>query len=428
MIFNKITNEIVNETIYKGVHKSGLNVMVLKKENYEKYYAVISTKYGSVNSEFKTDKNEKFKKVPDGIAHFLEHKLFEQPDGTNAFDKFSLYGANANAFTSFNNTAYLFSTTDMFNESLDHLLDYVFSPYFTDENVSKEQGIIGQEIRMYDDDPEWRVFFNMLNAMYVNHPVKYDIAGTVESISEIDKDLLYHCYNHFYHPENMILFIAGDVDLDEISKIIDERVEKRENPFTIINKPVEEPDKINQSFISQKLSVSTPIFSCGFKDIDVGYTGVALSKKNIMISVIMGILSSESSELYNELYNSGLINDSFYNDSACYSDYSFVQFGGESKDPKKAADTILSYIEKYKKEGLSKSAFERYKKLVYGKYIKSFNSLESISNAFCGNYFLDIDLFDFLTVYESVTYEDTMDCFNKVFDKDLFVLSVVEPQ
>ena len=226
MKFDKYENRFLNETLFKGVHESGLTVVVLPKPEFDKYYSVISTKYGSNDFCFKDDEKNDYIEVPDGIAHFLEHKMFEQPDGSNAFDKFSLYGANANAYTAFNNTAYLYQCTDYFYENLDHLLNYVFTPHFTKENVEKEQGIIAQEIRMYDDDPEWCVFFNMLKAMYVNHPVRRDIAGTVESIAKIDKDLLYYCYNIFYHPENMVLFMTGNIDIDKIPEIIDKNVLK----------------------------------------------------------------------------------------------------------------------------------------------------------------------------------------------------------
>ena len=302
MKFTEIKNEFLNESIFKGVHKSGLNVVVLPKKGFSKYYAILSTCYGSNDVCFKDDNHKDFLEIPDGIAHFLEHKMFEQPDGTNAFDKFSMYGANANAFTSFNNTAYLFQATDYFYESLEHLLDYVFSPYFTDENVEKEQGIIGQEIRMYDDDADWRVMFNMLKAMYVTHPIRRDIAGTVESISKIDKDLLYYCYNIFYHPENMVLFVTGDIDIEKLPEILDKNVPVKEERFSAVLKEYSEPEEVNKKEIIDSLEVSMPIFSMGYKDNDKIILGKELARKNLLTSIVVKMFIGDSSPLYKKMY------------------------------------------------------------------------------------------------------------------------------
>lgn len=428
MKFTEYKNEFLNETLYKGVHKSGLTVVALPKYDFEKYYAVIATKYGSNDVCFKDDEHSDFVEIPDGIAHFLEHKMFEQPDGTNAFDKFSLYGANANAFTSFNTTAYLFQSTDCFYENLDHLLNYVYSPYFTDENVSKEQGIIGQEIRMYDDDADWRVMFNMLKAMYKNHPIRRDIAGTVESIAEIDKDLLYYCYNIFYHPQNMVLFVTGNIDIDKLPEILDKNVPVKDRDFNAIIKEYTEPEAVNQQEIIDELAVSIPMFSMGYKDNSKIILGKELVKKNLLTSVIVKMFIGESSALYKQMYDEGLINDSFYDDITMNRDYSFVQFAGESKNPQKVRELIFKEAERIKKEGLSQDGFEKMKRNLYGKYIKSFNNIESIGNGFCTNFFLDVDLFDFLEVYDTITYEDANNRFNELFDENMFVMSVVNPK
>lgn len=427
MEFEKITNPVLEETFYKGIHKSGLPVYVLKKKNYAKYYAIISTRYGSVDSVFQFPGDSEYTTIPDGVAHFLEHKLFEQEDGTNAFDQYAALGASANAYTSFNNTAYLFSCTSHFNENFEHLLNFVSHPYFTRENVEKEQGIIAQEIRMYDDDANWRVFFNLIDCLYVNHPVKKDIAGTVESISHITKDILLDTYRTFYHPENMVLYIAGDVDLQEVSEIIDRNIAKRDTPFHAQVKPIDEPNRIHQKEKVQKLSVSTPIFNCGYKDKNVNLKGEALLKRNLLTSILLKMFASESSELYEKLYNQGLINDSFGTDMTCFYDYSFVQLEGESKEPRKVAAMILEQAAKWKEYGLNQDDFERTKKLMYGKYVKSFNSIEAIGNAFCSDYFLGIEPFAFLKVYETLTFEEAQKRFHDLFDEDLFALSIVEP-
>ncbi len=427
MKFEKISNEFLNETLYFSKHKSGLPVVVLKKPDFKKYYSVISTKYGSNNAEFKLSENGEYISIPDGTAHFLEHKLFEQPDGTNAFDKFSIFGANANAFTSFSNTAYLFSTTSDFYESLDHLLNYVFTPYFTEENVEKEQGIIAQEIGMYDDDPEWKVFFNMLRGMYVNHPIRKDIAGTVESIAEITDKTLYDAYNVFYHPENMVLFMAGNIELDKLEKILDANVKVPEKAFRAILKETEEPNEINESYIEEKLSVSIPMFSCGYKDININVTGKELARKSLITSIMLKLFSSDSSRLYQKLYDSGLINDSFYDDVTLNEDYGFVQFGGESENPNEVMKLIKDEAKRITKEGFSKEDFERIKNMFYGKYIKSFNNVEAVGNSFCSNYFLGIGMFDFLEIYDTITLDDINNGFKELFCENRFVMSVINP-
>ncbi len=427
MQFEKIYNPQLEETFYKGMHESGLPVYILQKKEYSKYYAVISTRYGSVDSVFQLKGEESYTVVPDGIAHFLEHKLFEQEDGSNAFDLFSAMGASANAFTSFNNTAYLFSCTSHFQENFEHLLHFVSHPHFTEENVAKEQGIIGQEIRMYDDDPNWRVFFNLIDCLYVNHPVKKDIAGTVESISEITKDILFDTYATFYHPENMVLYVAGNVEPEEISRILDRQIKKPETSFCAKVQRVEEPMRINCKEKVQKLSVSTPMFTCGYKDKEVGLTGKALLKRNLMTTILLKLFASESSPLYQSLYEKGLINDSFGTDMTGFDDYAFIQFEGESKEPRKVAEAILAEAEKVKKNGLNREDFERTKKLVYGKYIKSFNSIEAVGNSFCADYFLGMEPFAFLEVYESITYEEVQERFARLFDEEMFALSLIEP-
>ena len=426
MEFKKVYNDFLNETLWVGKHESGLPVVILEKPEFVKFYAVISTKYGSNNAEFRCNGENEFISIPDGTAHFLEHKLFEQPDGTNAFDKFSQYGANANAFTSFSNTAYLFSSTSCFYESLEHLLGYVFTPYFTRENVAKEQGIIGQEIRMYEDDPDWRVFFNMLRGMYVNHPIRKDIAGTVESIAEITHETLNDTYSLFYHPQNMVLFMAGNIDVKKAGEVVDKTVTKREKDFDVEFKKINEPDEICEGYIEENLPVSIPMFSCGYKDAETGLTGKALARKSLVQSIAVKLFASESSPLYKKLYSEGLINDSFYDDVTLSDDYGFVQFGGESADPVKVGNYIKEEAERVKKEGFPEADFLRMKNSFYGKYIKSFNNIEAVGNAFCSNYFLDIGLFDFLEVYDEVTCKDVNECVKRLFDESRFVMSVVK--
>ena len=214
-------NKELQEEMQYIVHKSGLRIYLFPKKGFSKYYAIYGTEYGSLNRTFVPHGDSDMLTVPDGVAHFLEHKMFEDENGVDAFERFAETGASANAYTSFDLTGYLFSCTDRFYDNLDILLDFVNHPHFTAENIAKEQGIIGQEIKMYDDEPEWRVFFNSLTALFENNPVKIDIAGTVESISHITPEVLYKCYNTFYNLSNMALSVAGNVTKDEVIAIAD---------------------------------------------------------------------------------------------------------------------------------------------------------------------------------------------------------------
>ncbi len=340
MKFNKVENKAIGETLYFGTHESGLGIFVVPKKNFSKKYAIIGAKIGSVDNTFIPNGENEQITVPDGIAHFLEHKMFEMSDGSDAFAKFSEYGANANAFTSFTNTCYLFSCTDNFYESFEHLLNYVKSPYFTDANVEKEKGIIGQEIKMYDDDGEWRVMFNLLRALYKDLPVRIDIAGTAESISHITPDTLYKCYNTFYDPSNMILCVAGDVDENKVLEITDKIMGDKITGTKARGIYPDEQENVFQKEIEQKLSVSSPIFDIGFKD-SGKYTGDEILKNEIAVKIILSSVASKSSDLYERLYNDGLINDEFSYDYMYEEQYACAIIGGESKEPKKVCGEVI---------------------------------------------------------------------------------------
>lgn len=423
MIFEKKENTLLNEVLYKGTHKSGLTVYVLPKKEHTKSYAAFATRYGSVDYKFISPGESSETEIPDGVAHFLEHKLFEQNDGTNAFDLYSKTGANANAFTSFNSTVYLYSCTDKFYENLEILLNFVSNPYFTKENVAKEQGIIGQEIRMYDDDPEWRVFFNAIDCMYQNHPVKKDIAGTVESIAKIDKDLLFKCYNTFYNPSNMILFTCGDVDCLKVSNMVDKYIAS--SPASKIKRIVpKEPAQINKPYKEQNLSISIPIFYIGFKDTDVGFDGEKLLKKDIINDLITEIMLGDGSDLYNRLYDDGLINDSFNFDFESEIDYGFTIIGGESQKPKEVHKIILDAFEN---AVINDSELTRAKKVITADFLRMWNSVEGVSNKMISALFKNIDLFEYQKIIKSITLEDVNMRLKSHFTSQNCVLSVINP-
>ena len=429
MIFTKKYYDKFDETLYSGVHESGLRVFVMPKEGYTKCYAIIGTNFGSVDSVFTVAGENEKTVLPDGVAHFLEHKMFEQPDGSNVFGEFAKYGANANAFTGFNMTAYLFECTEHPIENLEVLLDYVSKPYFTDENVAKEQGIIGQEIKMYDDDADWRCAINFLQAMYKYHPVKSDIAGSVESIAKIDKELLYKCYNNFYNMANMVLFVIGDINAEEVGKC----VEKTVTDFKILpNLPIrdygEKEEGVVMPTISQVLDVSVPSFMFGYKDNDTGFDGKELLKKSIELSVIAELAFGKTSKIYNELVEKGLIMGMLDYDAECERSYCHICVSGESKAPEKVRDVVIKGVNELKKSGIQKEDFERLKKAYTGRYLKQFDHITSVAHSFLANTFNNIGVFDYMDVISEVTIDDINKRLIESFDEEMSVLSVIYPK
>lgn len=425
----KITNDILKEEIYYEKLENGLDVYFMPKTGFTKKYAVLATNYGSNELEFIPIGESKKIRVNEGIAHFLEHKMFEQPDGKNAFDKFSKWGASANAFTNFTMTAYLFSATENFYDSLAHLIDYVQTPYFTDENVEKEKGIIEQEIKMYDDDPNWNVYFNCLKALYVNYPVKVDIAGSVESINKITKEELYKCYNTFYNPGNMTLFVVGDLDCDKVMDIA-----KKANHYDVdkLSNEIQkfypkEPDNVNEKEIVAKFPISMPTFNIAFKDNKVGIKGNELLRKEIVTEILIDMIFKRGSRLFEDLYMKGLINDSFGGGFSSQIDYGFTIIGGDSKDPREVKKIILEHIEKYKIEGLNNQEFERIRKKKIGNLLKYFDSVDFIANNFITYNFKGINLLDYLEVLKDIKFEEVQDRLNSHLKEEYCVISIVEP-
>lgn len=427
-VTNEIHSQLLKEKMYFDQLDNGLKVYTMPMEGYTKQYAIFATNYGSIDSKFKIMGEEKVIEVPDGIAHFLEHKLFEERDGS-IFDKFSELGSNVNAYTNFTSTCYLFTSTDRFLENLELLVKFVQSPYFTDENVEKEKGIITQEINMYKDNPQWKVFFNALRAMYHNHPVKIDIAGTVDSISRITKEELYTCYNNFYSPHNMTLFIAGDIDHAEALKVI--KMSMNEKPFNtkIIQRVYpEEPNNIVQDTIEEHLDVSIPLFNIAYKDILNNSTEEKLLNRDISTKILLDMLFGKSSELYSSLYEEGLINDTFEHEFTGELGYGYSMMGGESKDPLLIRDRIHKHIELLKKVGLSKEDFERIKRKQIGEHLGYYNSVEFIATTFIAYHFKGIQLFDYIKAIKKIQFTDIEKRFLDHFCNNQSILSIISPK
>lgn len=427
MDIKKIFNSELGEEMQFVRHKSGLRVYLFPKKGFTKYYAIYGTEYGSLNRTFTFPGEDKMTTVPDGIAHYLEHKLFEEENGGNAFDRFAKTGGSSNAFTSFDLTAYLFSCTDNFYENLDILLDFVNNPYFTEENVAKEQGIIGQEIRMYDDEPEWRVFFNSLGAMFHNNPVKIDIAGTVESIAEITPDVLYKCYNAFYNPSNMILVLAGDIEMEKALQYVDKYVSEERNMGKINCFEAEEPKERVCEYIEQNLSVSQPIFRIGFKDNLPGMSGNELLKKEITTEIILESIFGRSGDLYLELYERGIIDSTFDFEADIEKSYGFSLIGGESSNPKDVYEIIKKRLKNFAETGIDEATVRRVKKVLISQSIKTFNSVERMGNAFIRQLINEQNPLEYKAVVESVTADDIQKRLCEHFDPDNAVLSIVNP-
>lgn len=420
----EVKSERLGESYFEIDHPSGLKILVYPKKNYGATYAVFGTRYGSIDTEFRLNGEEKFTCVPEGIAHFLEHKLFESED-LDAFERYAKTGASANAYTSFDKTCYLFSCTGKFQESLEILLDFVTHPYFTEKTVQKEQGIIGQEIQMCRDEAGWEALFSLLRAMYKTHPVRIDIAGTVESIAEITPELLYKCYETFYNFSNMVLCVAGNVTPDEVLSVAD-RLLKPQKPIEIERKFHREPREVAESYTEETLSVAFPIFSLGFKE---AVETPERSLREILISdIILEAVAGKTSAFYSELLEAGLINTSFESEYFCGYGYAAWIFTGESPDGREVQKRITARIRALQESGISKADFERIRKKLYGRSIMQFNDIDGIANAMVSAYFCKEGLFDETEILQSLTLDEVNARLRTALQTDCASLSVIKPE
>lgn len=420
----EVKSERLGESYFEIDHPSGLKILVYPKKNYAATYAVFGTRYGSIDTEFRLNGEEKFTCVPEGIAHFLEHKLFESED-LDAFERYAKTGASANAYTSFDKTCYLFSCTGKFQESLEILLDFVTHPYFTEKTVQKEQGIIGQEIQMCRDEAGWEALFSLLRAMYKTHPVRIDIAGTVESIAEITPELLYKCYETFYNFSNMVLCVAGNVTPDEVLSVAD-RLLKPQKPIEIERKFHREPREVAESYTEETLSVAFPIFSLGFKE---AVETPERSLREILISdIILEAVAGKTSAFYSELLEAGLINTSFESEYFCGYGYAAWIFTGESPDGREVQKRITERILQLQETGISEADFERIRKKLYGRSIMQFNDIDGIANAMVSAYFCKEGLFDETEILQSLTLDEVNARLRTALQTDCASLSVIKPE
>ena len=423
-----IESSKIKEKAYIEKLENGMEIIIIPKKDAIKKYIIWGTHFGSIDNHFIMPKTGEEVYIPDGVAHFLEHKMFEQPDGTNSLDTLMALGIDANAYTTNDHTAYLFECTDNFYEAMDELMDYVQHPYFTDENVEKEKGIIGQEIGMYDDSPDWKVYLNAMNAMYHECPVKIDIVGTVETISKIDKDILYKCYNTFYNPSNMVMVICGDFKPEEMLEEVKKRLIDKKANGEIKRIYPEEPETIVQERIEQKLEVSQPLYTIGIKDTiqdNCNQNKSDLVKKHIAIEILLNLIMGRSSSLFQRLYKDGII---YAQPGLSYeftNIYAHVLIDGQSSNPDKVYEEFKKEVKSLKENGINEQDFERIRKMIYGGYVKEYNDVTDISRMFLADFFKGINSFDYLDEIDSVSKEYAEQVLKQVFREDKMVLSVV---
>ncbi len=424
----KISFDQLQEELYYEKLANGLDVYILPKKGFNKTYATFTTKYGSIDNHFVPKGEEELVKVPDGIAHFLEHKLFEKEDG-DVFQQFSRQGASANAFTSFTRTAYLFSSTSNVEQNLDTLINFVQEPYFTDKTVEKEKGIIGQEITMYDDNPDWRLYFGVIQNMYKTHPVRIDIAGTINSITPITKEMLYQCYHTFYHPSNMLLFVVGPVDAEKVMDQIrsnQEQKDYQEMP-EIQRQFEEETENVAEEKSVLEMNVQTPKCLVGLKAPKTTLKGQDMLKQELSMNVFLDMVFGKSSEMYYSLYQDGLIDESFHYDFTQEEGFGFATIGGDTEKPDELAQRIKDILMNAQ-ANLSEEALERAKKKKIGAFLRAINSPEYIANQFTRYAFNEMDLFNVVPTLEELTYSDIIEVANSVVNEERFTVCQVVPK
>lgn len=412
---NTLEKNTIDETLYYEVLDNGLQVYILPKKGFHKTFATFTTNYGSIDNHFTPIGKSEPVKVPDGIAHFLEHKMFEDEEG-DVFQTFGKQGASSNAFTSFTKTAYLFSSTAQTEKNISTLLDFVQHPYFTEDSVEKEKGIIEQEIRMYEDQADWLAFFQLLGGMYHEHPAKIDIAGTVASIYDITKEDLYTCYETFYHPSNMALFIAGDADPEALMALIKENQAGKEfPPAPELNRILpEEPAEAAAPKKILEMSVNTPKVLVGYKVLQER-TGEELMRYELAMDLLMDTLIGPGTTFYESLYEEGLIDDSFSGEFQVDRSFTFFVAGGDTSDPDELQNRITSLLESKDPSAFDSEMFERIKRRNIGTFLRQLNSLEFMASQYTSYAFAGMDMFDTAAMLESITEEECLELWKQHF-------------
>lgn len=413
------------ETLFQECLPNGLVVFVLPKAKFLRTYGVLSTHYGSLDSKFKVPR-EGVVEVPPGVAHFLEHKLFEEEEG-NVFERFAAWGASVNAFTSYTQTSYLFSTVEKWQDCLIQLMEFVNSPYLTAENVEKEKGIIVQELQMYADHPNHRIHSRLLENLYHEHPVRLDIGGTVNSVRDITVEDLRHCYYTFYQPSNMALVVVGDVDPRETLRLVQANLPAWKNHVGPIERLYpSEPQHVAESWAEETLRISRPRYLMGFKH-DPIWQGRELLRQQILMSIGMRLIASRSSRVYAELYETDLVDDSFGASFNSDPRYAYSVLGSETSDPDSLHGELVRVINEFKANAVSSSDVERLKRQLYGAHLSSYDSFEYTANRVVSHYFNGTPYHEYLDLVESVTAAEVHEAMCQQFDWDRSTVSILRP-
>ncbi|HBY83267.1 putative Zn-dependent peptidase [Staphylococcus warneri] len=419
--------DVIDETVYEHELQNGLRLFVIPKPGFQKTFVTYTTQFGSLDSRFKPLGKEDFVTVPDGVAHFLEHKLFEKEE-EDLFIAFAEENAQANAFTSFDRTSYLFSATDHLENNIKRLLTMVETPYFTKETVDKEKGIIAEEIKMYQEQPGYKLMFNTLRAMYEKHPIRVDIAGSVESIYDITKDDLYLCYETFYHPSNMVLFVVGDVEPQYIVDIVEEHENLRDktNQPKIERALIDEPKSVNQHVVSEEMKLQSPKLMLGFKNQPLDESPEKYVQRDLEMTFFYELIFGEETEFYQELLNDDLIDETFGYQFVLEPTYSFSIITSATNHPDQLKQLLIKQLKDNKGNLTDVEAFDLLKKQFIGEFISSLNSPEYIANQYAKLYFEGVSVFDMLNIVENITLESVNETSQLCLDLDEMVDSRLE--
>lgn len=404
----------IDEKVYEAELNNGLKLFIIPKKGFQKTFVTYTTQFGSLDNKFKPHGSDTYVTVPDGVAHFLEHKLFENEE-EDLFTAFAEDNAQVNAFTSFDRTSYLFSATDNVDRNIKRLLTMVETPYFTKETVDKEKGIIEEEIKMYQEQPGYKLMFNTLKAMYETHPIRVDIAGSVESIYEITKDDLYLCYETFYHPSNMVLFVVGDVDAEHIYEVIAEHEDKRDkvNQPKIVRDALNEKSEVNEFNVTESMKLQSPRLMLGFKNETLkNEPNEAYVKRDLEMTLFYEMVFGEETDFYQTLLNQDLIDETFGYQFVLEPTYSFSVITSATQYPDKLKALLLEELENTQGKLSDAEAFNLLKKQFIGEFISGLNSPEYIANQYTKLYFEGVSLFDLLDIVESITLDSVNETAN----------------
>ena len=410
------------ERVFWETLPNGLTVAVVPKPGFSKKLAYFVTDYGSIHTEFTVDGEKK--SAPAGVAHYLEHKMFDLPRGEVSAE-FAALGANPNAFTSYDMTAYYFSCTENFEDTLKLLLEFVSTPYFTDESVEKEQGIIGQEIDMTADNPDTRVFEQLMQQMYGRHPIRVPILGTKETISRITPQVLYDCHKAFYRPSNMLLCVVGDVEPQLVCRLAQQQLGEEKHPAPQKQEHWQEPMTCLSPYGETAMEVACPMFQLGFKCEPAG-RGAEAVRQEIVGDLAAEALFGESSELYLKLYEAGIIDSSFGGGFETVDGMSLLTASGDSEDPKAVRDAILQQAQTLLETGIPQEDFLRMKRSALGRRIRDLDSFDSVAFRICAYWFSGFEYFDYPAVFESVTVQEVCEFVRQVVTQERCSLSVIQ--